>query len=198
MSFITFESLYVKLQSFQVCELNTNHAIKFLKCSEKKILPNAYQKMILNLRRKLVKHSVVHSCWFTDYLTKELYHWEKTHASVTYLIDGKNSMENFYTRHFHRFSWLGKAYMHKKTSVKSHSNKNKKWHIKQNLQIHWIQRNSKAVNQSNEKVRIKVFHRYHFFGTPCSFSFNILPTSFITWSIIIAPIEWAKLENFPE
>ena len=30
----------------QVCKLNTNHAIKFLKCSKKKIWPTVYQKMV--------------------------------------------------------------------------------------------------------------------------------------------------------
>ena len=40
-----------------------------------------------------------------------------------YLIDGKHSMYNFNTTDLHRFSYLAKPYMHKKTTVKSHSNK---------------------------------------------------------------------------
>ena len=34
----------------------------------------------------MIKHSVVRDCCFIDYLTKELYHWEKTHASVLNLL----------------------------------------------------------------------------------------------------------------
>ena len=32
------------------------------------------------------KHSVVHGCWFTDYLTIELCRWEKTHTSVITIL----------------------------------------------------------------------------------------------------------------
>ena len=42
----------MKLQSFfgdasvlKVCNLNTNHAIKFYKCSRRNLLPNVHQKM---------------------------------------------------------------------------------------------------------------------------------------------------------
>ena len=51
-SFIRFGSLKVKLQSFvgdvsvlKVFKLNTNYAIKFCKCSGKKLLPNVHNKM---------------------------------------------------------------------------------------------------------------------------------------------------------
>ena len=37
----------------------------------------------------------------------------------TYFIDVKHSMEKFDITDLHRFSWLGKPYMHKKTAVKS-------------------------------------------------------------------------------
>ena len=40
-----------------------------------------------------------------------------------YFIDGKHSMDNFITTELHKFSKLGKPYMHKKLTVKSHSNK---------------------------------------------------------------------------
>ena len=42
-----------------------------------------------------------------------------------YFIDDKVSMEKFNTTDLHRFSWLEKLYMyvHKKTTVRSHSNK---------------------------------------------------------------------------
>ena len=50
--FIGFGSLKVKLQSFfgdvsvlKVCKLNTNYAIKFYKCSKKKLLSNVQKKM---------------------------------------------------------------------------------------------------------------------------------------------------------
>ena len=53
-------SLKVKLESFfrdvsvlKLCELNTNYAIKFCRCSGKKNLPDVCQKM---LSRDLVKH----------------------------------------------------------------------------------------------------------------------------------------------
>ena len=36
--------------------------------------------------KRASKISVVHGCLFTDYLTKELYHWEKTYASVIILM----------------------------------------------------------------------------------------------------------------
>ena len=42
-----------------------------------------------------------------------------------------------------------------------------KWCTKQNLQIYWIQINSKTVNWSLEQFRMKVFYRYLFYGTPC-------------------------------
>ena len=57
-SFIRFGRLYVDLRStlqlgdvsvLQVCKSNTNYAIKFYKCSWKKIVPNVYQKMFLNI-----------------------------------------------------------------------------------------------------------------------------------------------------
>ena len=80
----------MKLQSFfgdasllKVCKLIRNYAIKFYKCSGKKLLPNAHQKMFFDIRTELVKHSVVHGCLFTYYLTKEL---EKTHPSVITLL----------------------------------------------------------------------------------------------------------------
>ena len=38
-------------------------------------------------------------------------------------IDGKYSMDNFNTTQLHRFTLLGKLYMHKKTTVEPHSNK---------------------------------------------------------------------------
>ena len=40
-----------------------------------------------------------------------------------YFIDGKHGMNNFNTTGLCRFSWLGKLYMHKENTVKSHSNK---------------------------------------------------------------------------
>ena len=55
-SFIRFGSLKVKLQSFyrdvsvlKVSKLITKYAIKFYKCSGKKLLPNVHQKMFLNV-----------------------------------------------------------------------------------------------------------------------------------------------------
>ena len=70
----------------QVCKLNTSYDIKFYKYSAKKILPNVNQKMFHDVWRPVVKHSVVHGCWFIDYLTKELHLWEKTHANVITLL----------------------------------------------------------------------------------------------------------------
>ena len=43
-------------------------------------------------------------------------------SKSNYFIDGKHSMDNVNTTELHRFSQLGKPYMHKKTTVKSHSN----------------------------------------------------------------------------
>ena len=43
-----------------------------------------------------------------------------------YFIDGKHCMGNFHTPSVHRFLRVGKSYMHKKTTVKSLSDKNNK------------------------------------------------------------------------
>ena len=40
----------------KVCKLNTNYAIKFFKCSGKKLLLNVKQKKISKIKRELVKH----------------------------------------------------------------------------------------------------------------------------------------------
>ena len=40
-----------------------------------------------------------------------------------FFIDGKHSMENFNITDLRRFSLLGKPYMHKRNTVKIHSNK---------------------------------------------------------------------------
>ena len=42
-------------------------------------------------------------CWFTDYLTKELYHWETTSCKRNYDTDDKHYRENFHTKDLHRF-----------------------------------------------------------------------------------------------
>ena len=42
-------------------------------------------------------------------------------SKCNYFIDGKHSMVNFNTVELNKFSWLGKAYIHKKTTVESHS-----------------------------------------------------------------------------
>ena len=51
-SFIRFGSLKLKLQWFfedvsvlNVCKLNTNNAITFYRCFEKKLSPNVHEKM---------------------------------------------------------------------------------------------------------------------------------------------------------
>ena len=58
MSFIRFGSLKVKLQSYfedvsvlKVSNLNTNYAIKFYKCSGRKLLSNVHQKMTFYTKR---------------------------------------------------------------------------------------------------------------------------------------------------
>ena len=38
------------------------------------------------------------------------------------VIDGKHGMDNFNTTDLHRVSQLGQPYVHKKTTIKSHSN----------------------------------------------------------------------------
>ena len=55
-SFIKFERLKVKLQSFfgvvsvlEGLKLNTNYTIKFYKRSWKKLLPNVHQKMFFDV-----------------------------------------------------------------------------------------------------------------------------------------------------
>ena len=54
--------------------------------------------------KRASKNPVVHCFLFTDYLTRELYCWEKTHAGV--IIDCQHIAENL-----RRFSWLEKPYM---------------------------------------------------------------------------------------
>ena len=63
----------MKLQSFfgdvsvlKVCKFNKNHAIKFYKCSGKKVLPNVYQKMFLvheeswqNVQLSMIAYSLI-------------------------------------------------------------------------------------------------------------------------------------------
>ena len=44
-------------------------------------------------------------------------------ASLTTLIYGKHSMENFNNTDLSTFSWPGKTYIHKKNTVKCHSDK---------------------------------------------------------------------------
>ena len=117
-SYNRFSQMYLSV--LQVCKLNTNYAIKFDKCSGKEILPNVYQNMFLNISRELVKHSVVHGCRFTDYFTKEPYHWQKTHASVITLLMAY-IVWCILIPEICGFSWLGKPYMQKKTTVKSYS-----------------------------------------------------------------------------
>ena len=40
----------------------------------------------VHIRFNLERYSVVHSCCFTDYVTKEQYHWQETHASMITLL----------------------------------------------------------------------------------------------------------------
>ena len=131
------QSFFGDVSVLNVCKLITNYAIKFFKCSGKKLLPNVHQKMLFYIWRELVKHYVAHGCLFTYYLTKELYHWEKTHPSLITLLM-TNIVWTTLMPHNHIDFIAGKAYMHKRATVKSHSNKNNKWCIKQNLKIHWI------------------------------------------------------------
>ena len=65
----------------QVCKLDTNYAITFYKCSGKKFGRTSIKRCFLiyeeswqNIRLSMVIE------------TKELYHWEKTHASVITLL----------------------------------------------------------------------------------------------------------------
>ena len=55
-------SFFRDVSVLKVCKLNKNYAIKFRECSGKKLLPNVHQKMFLDMKRELVKHSVVHGC----------------------------------------------------------------------------------------------------------------------------------------
>ena len=68
------------------------------------------------------KHSVVHGCLFHLLFNKGSVPLGENSSNRNYFIDGKHSMDNFNTTESHRFSWLGKLCMHKKATVKSHSN----------------------------------------------------------------------------
>ena len=69
------------------------------------------------------KTSVVLGCLFIHYLSKELCHWEKTHARVVTFIDGKHSIRNFDPQICINFQDWENRYMDKKSTVKSLSDK---------------------------------------------------------------------------
>ena len=66
----------------KVCKLNINCAIKFWKCSGKKIC-QMFKRCFLTDMKTAGK---TFSCLFTYYSTKELYHWEKNDPSIIILM----------------------------------------------------------------------------------------------------------------
>ena len=131
----------MKLQSFfgdvsvlKVCKLNTNYAIKFsvpgrnfCQCPSKDVF-------------RYMRAGKAFSCqwlFIPFFFIKRTLPLGENSSKCNYFIDGKHSIDNFNTTELQRFSKLGKPYIHKKTTVKSHSkNKNNELCVKQNLQIH--------------------------------------------------------------
>ena len=46
---MNLQSFIEDVSAFKPCKLNTNYAIKFYKCSGKKLLPNVHQEMFLDI-----------------------------------------------------------------------------------------------------------------------------------------------------
>ena len=71
----------------QVCKINRNYAIRFHKPSGKKILLYVCQKMFLKISRELINIQLFVVVYLRTILTKQMYHWEKTRATViTFLM----------------------------------------------------------------------------------------------------------------
>ena len=110
----------MKLQSFsgdesvlKVCKLNTNNAIKLYKCSRKKLLSNVHQKIFF-LSMKRAGKAFTDSCpWLFIHLL----------FNTRIALTANMSWTTLIPQELHRFSKLGKPYMHKKATVTSHSNK---------------------------------------------------------------------------
>ena len=119
----------MKLQSFfgdvssvlKVYKLNTNCAIKFYKSSRKKRLPNVHQKMFSDMKRADKAFS-----WLFIHLlfNKRTELLEKTHPSVITLLMANIVWTILIPQNYIDFnSWENRTCMHKKTTVKSYSNK---------------------------------------------------------------------------